>query len=201
MRLGRFHIQMEKLPFLQIFMVGLAVGILGMSFGRSILLENTGLLDEYTLYSLKYMSVDGKALFYYVLRERLGSVVILAVLSTTYLGLFLCVGVAFWYGMAAGAFLAAAVIRYGLKGVLLAVVSIFPQYLVYIPVLFHLLIWCEMLCRGIYFQKNFRQDRGNMLLKSKYIMQLVMLILLMVVGCVLESFINPQILSGLLKIF
>lgn len=201
MRLGRFHIQMEKLPFLQIFMVGLAVGIMGMSFGKSILLENTGLLDEYTLYSMKYMSVDGKALFYYVLRERLGSVVILAVLATTYLGLFLCVGVAFWYGMAAGAFLAAAVIRYGLKGVLLAVVSIFPQYLVYIPVLFHLLLWCEMLCRGIYFQKNIHPDRGNMLLKSKYIMQLVMIVLLMIVGCVLESFINPQILSGLLKIF
>ncbi len=201
MRLGRFRIQMEKLPFLQIFMVGLAVGILGMNFGKSILLENTGLLDEYTLYSMKYMSVDGKALFYYVLRERLGSVVVLAVLATTYLGLFLCVGAAFWYGMAAGAFLAAAVIRYGLKGILLAVVSVFPQYLVYIPVLFHLLLWCEMLCRGIYFQKNFHQERGNRLLKSKYIMQLVMLCLLMIVGCVLESFINPQILSGLLKIF
>lgn len=201
MRLGRFHIQMEKLPFLQIFLVGISIGILGMSFGRSILLENTGLLDEYTLYNMKYMSVDGRALFYYVLRERLSCVVILVVLATTYLGLFLCVGVAFWYGMAAGAFLAAAVIRYGLKGILFAVVSVFPQYLIYVPVLFHLLLWCETLCRGIYFQKNFRQEKGNILLKSKYIMKLIVLLLLMIIGCILESFINPQLLSGLLKIF
>lgn len=201
MRLGRFHIQIEKLPFLQIFLVGLLAGILGMSFGRGILLENTGLLDEYTLYNMKYMSVDGRALFYYVLRERLGLVIMLAVLATTYLGLFLCVGTAFWYGMAAGAFFAAAVIRYGLKGVLLAAVSVFPQYLIYVPVLFHLLIWCEMLCRGIYFQKNIRPEKGNMLLKSKYIMQLVVMLILMILGCVLESFVNPHLLSGLLKIF
>lgn len=201
MRFGRFHLQPERLPFLQIFLAGLAVGILGMNFGRSVLLENTGLLDEYTLYNLKVMSVDESSFFYYVLRERLGSVVILAVLATTYLGLFLCVGAALWYGMSAGAFLAAAVLRYGLKGILLAVVSVFPQYLIYIPVLLHLLVWCETLCRGIYFQKSIHNEKGNRLLKPKYLMHLAVIILLMIVGCIFESFVNPQLLSGLLKIF
>ena len=78
-----------------------------MNIGKNILLENTGLFDESTLYAMKYMALDSDALFSYVLRERLLGILILTVLSTTYLGLAVCAGTVFWYGMAAGGFLAA----------------------------------------------------------------------------------------------
>ena len=50
------------LPVLPVFFAGLAAGILVMNIGKSILLENTGLFDEYTLYNMKYMTVDNSAL-------------------------------------------------------------------------------------------------------------------------------------------
>ena len=44
-----------------------------MNMGKSILLEKTGPLDEYTLYHMKYMTINSNALFYYVLRQRFGN--------------------------------------------------------------------------------------------------------------------------------
>ena len=145
MRIGRYRIYEGRLPLVTIFMAGLFVGIFFMNFGKSILLENTGLLDEYTLYHMKYMTVDSSALFYYVLRQRLSRIIILAVLSTTYLGLAVCIGISFWYGMCAGAFMATTVLRYGIKGILLVVTGIFPQYLIYVPAMIAMLLWCQKL--------------------------------------------------------
>ncbi|MDE6168935.1 MAG: stage II sporulation protein M, partial [Acetatifactor sp.] len=122
-----------RLKLLPVFCAGLLAGIVIMNLGKSILLENTGLFDEDTLYHMKYMTVDGSALFSYVFRKRIMTVLILAMLATTYLGLAVCVGTAFWYGMSAGGYLTALALRYGLKGILLALAGVFPQYLLYVP--------------------------------------------------------------------
>ena len=94
-------------------------------------MDKTGLFDEEVLYHMKYMTVDCNALFCYVLRKRLMTVLVLAVLSTTYLGLVICAGMALWYGAATGGLLAVMVLRYGMKGILLAAASMFPHYLIY----------------------------------------------------------------------
>ncbi len=167
--------------------------------GKSILLGDGGMFDESTLYHLKYMTVDSNALFFYVFRKRLFRLLGLAVLSTTYLGLIACMGAAFWYGLSAGAFLAALTIRYGIKGILLALISMFPQYLVYVPVLLALLIWCEELFRGIYVRGEYSAaDRGFVLKKAG---RLLVLIAVLIVGCMMEAYMNPYLLMGFLKIF
>ena len=114
LRIGKTWKQGARLPVAPIFCVSLIAGILAMNIGKNILLENTGLFDESTLYAMKYMALDSDALFSYVLRERLLGILILTVLSTTYLGLAVCAGTVIWYGMAAGGFLAALMIRYGI---------------------------------------------------------------------------------------
>lgn len=197
----RYYIHRGKLPLGAIFLTGLLSGILMMSFGKSILLENTGLLDEYTLYHMKYMTVDSSALFYYVLRLRLETAVILAVLATTYLGLVVCVGATFWYGMSAGAFLAAVVLRYGLKGMLFVFAGIMPQYFVYVPVFVALLLWCEKLNRSIYFKSSLLTGGDNSVSWAKRLMQLVLILCGLILGCLLESFANPGFLEKILKIF
>ena len=170
-----------------------------MNIGKSILLENTGLLDEYALYHMKYMTVNSNALFYYVLKQRLGTMLLLAVFATTYLGLAVCLGAVAWYGMAAGAFLSALVIRYGLKGIFFAVVGVFPQYLLYVPAMLAMLFWCEKMCRNIYFQNGIYQEGSVSLLKR--LLNLVVIFCVVILGCFLESYINPHLMSGLLKIF
>ena len=168
--------------FLTFFCVGLIAGILVINMGKSILLGDGGMFDESTLYHLKYMTVDSNALFCYILRKRIIRFLGLAVLSTTYLGLAACMGAAFWYGLSAGAFLATLMLRYGIKGILLA-----------------LLLWCQELFRGIYVRGEYSAaDRGFLVKKAG---RLLVLMAVLVVGCMLEAYMNPFILMGFLKIF
>jgi len=190
----RYCLRDGKLPFVTIFAVGILLGMVIMNLGKSILLENTGLLDEYTLYHMKYMTVDNNALFCYILGERVKQVLILAVLSTTYLGLVVCGGITFWYGVCGGAFLAVSVLRYGVKGILLVIVGLFPHYLIYVPVMIVLLLWCQKINRKIYF------DKTEISIPRSSI-QLLGILLVFLVGCILESFLSPYILRGFLQIF
>lgn len=199
MRITGLGMKEARLPVLPIFCISFVAGILVMNIGKSILLENTGLFDEYTLYTMKYMTVDSNALFSYVLRERLVRLLILTVLSTTYLGLAVCVGTVIWYGTSAGAFLAALTLRYGIKGIFLAVVAVFPHYLIYVPVLLALLAWCETLYRCIYGRTvDFGEDKAFL---PKKLIRLAAIFGAAVVSCLLEAYVNPLILLSYLRVF
>lgn len=190
-----------RLPLLKIFCAGFLAGMILLIIGKSIWLEYTGLLDENTLYQMKYMTVDRNALFYYVLKERMGSVLILTILSTTYLGLAVCGLAVLWYGMGAGVLLAIATTRYGLKGILLVCSGLFPHYLIYIPGFVFLLLWCEKIYRLIYLE---RRDviRGMALRQmTSHILGLLTVLLLLLTGCMLEGYVNPPILQRLLQTF
>lgn len=201
MRQKRYDMRNGQIPLLPLFVAGGVAGIVIMNLGKSILLENTGLLDKYTLYYMKYMTVDSSALFYYVLRSRLKSFIILAVFATTYLGLPVCAGFCVWYGMASGAFLTAAMIRYGIKGVFFVLTGIFPQGIIYVPAMIWLLLWCQKLNRKIYFSHGeWREERYGIQV-PKRMLELLCLFGIVVLGCLLESFVNPKLMLGLLKIF
>lgn len=201
MRINRYRLHSGQLPLLPIFLAGVLTGILTINFGKSILLESTGLLDEYTLYHMKYMTVDSSALFYYILGLRIKSFLMLVVFATTYLGLVICIGTAFGYGFSTGAFLAVLLIRYGLKGIVFAVLSIFPQWLLYVPAIAALLLWCERLNRNIYFKSGLAIEAEGYATMPKRLLQLGGIFLLFLLGCIAESFMNPNIMKWLLGFF
>lgn len=200
MRIRRYPLQGDKFPAPTVYMVGLFVGMLLMNFGKSIFLDNAGFLSEDTLYHMKYITVDRNALFCYVLLQRIGRVLILVILTTTYLGIFVCYGAVLWYGMGMGAFLAAAVIRYGVKGIMFVTVSMFPHYLLYIPAMVWLLFQCMALYRSIYLDKTFPGNR-NKNVPIKKLLQFLGTIAAFLLGCALESYVNPSLMSGLLRVF
>lgn len=201
MRIGGRRVRTGKLPLLTIFLIGVVLGIITMNCGKSLLLENTGLLDEYALYHMKYMTVDSNALFFYVLKTRCKDVAILTIMSTTYLGLAVIGAMAFWYGASAGMFVSAVVMRYGMKGVLFALTGIFPQYIFYIPAAIMLFLWSERICRSIYFKDSLSIEEAGSHLLPRRLMQLVIIAIVVIIGCMLESYVNPFLLSQLLKIF
>ncbi|MCI8691893.1 MAG: hypothetical protein HFH91_03955 [Lachnospiraceae bacterium] len=185
--------------FFTCFSVGVLIGIVIINIGKGVLLGDMGLFNEETLSQMMYMTVDGNAFFCYILRKRIGRLLILAVLSTTYLGLASCMGISFWYGMSAGTLLASLIIRYGLKGILLAVVSIFPQYLLYVPAVLAMLYWCEELYKGIYVRGEFNTGEKKVWIGKAG--QLLAILAAVGAGCLLEGYLNPYLLLGFLKIF
>ena len=78
-----------KLPLHFLFLTGFVVGLFAVYFGRGILLNRAGMLDEDTLYRMKYMTVDSSILFWYVLCKRCRNFLVLIIMATTYLMDFL----------------------------------------------------------------------------------------------------------------
>ncbi len=201
MRIRWKKLYMGRLPLAPLFIVGVLLGIFAMALGRGTLLDGTGLLDEYSLYRMKYMTVDFKALFIYVLGQRLSVVLVLGLLATTYLGLAADCLAAGWYGFLGGLFLSASLLRYGIKGILLSVVGVFPQCFFYVPAFFLLMAWCEQVCKEVCYRKNVvgKEDGKRILLEA--LLRLLAIVSIMAAGCLLEGYVNPILMTAFLKIF
>ncbi len=190
--------QAGGIPLLLLFAVGflggLLIGIVGRQFWGEM-----DFLGENMLMQMKYMTVDSNVFLWYVLGSRIKAFILAVVMTTTYLGLFYVCASTVWYGASGGLFLMIALTRYGLKGILLAVVGVFPQCLLYVPAFYCLMLWCERVCRSIYFEKKqLLSDRQAL---THRVLQLVGVLAVVIMGCVLESYVNPILFGGLLKIF
>ncbi len=185
------------------FFIGLVAGIFVMNIGRKVLLENTGFLDEYSLYQMKYMSVNNSMFLLYVLKKRLGTVAIIALLSSTYLGIFTVYAYSAWLGISLGMLMSASVLRYGIKGVLLVVTAAFPHYLLYIPAFVILLKSAYELCASIYFPakcREIRTDNNRVEIRRKC-MKFAKVMAVVIMAALVESYVNPILVINLLKIF
>ena len=158
----------RSISFLPLFVVGLFVGIVIVYFGKSTIVNNGGLLDEETYVWIRDCRIDKGAFFAYLLFRRFRLVFILILLSTTYLGMIVCVIFPFVFGVSYGLLLGTAVFRYGFQGVLLCLTGCFPQLLLYLPALAFLLRHCGNLCRKIYYQKEIPFPHGNDCFSDSY---------------------------------
>lgn len=188
-----------KLPLRFLFLIGFGIGLFAAYFGRRIWFQTTGILDEDTLYRMKYMTVDSGVLFAYVLCKRCRNFFVLIIMATTYLGLVFCGGITVKYGFSIGFFISSAVYRYGIKGLLLGIVGAFPQYLCYVPAILLLIRWCEDLHRSIYFYHNIT-GQGKKSLPGR-LGKLALILMVLIFGCILECFVNPVLLKGFLQFF
>ncbi|MCH5271252.1 MAG: stage II sporulation protein M [Lachnospiraceae bacterium] len=206
-RFGQPKTRQSRL-ILGIVALGFLFGLVLMNTGKKVLLENTGLLNENMLYAVKYAPVDSNAFFLYVLQKRLGTALILAVLSTTWLGLAAVWTCAAWLGISFGMLVMAALLRYGLKGILLIAVGIFPQVFIYFPVALLLLRWSYEFCMTIYFPDKVQtsvllhgENNGKYALLRNKAVTFVLLLGVVIIGCILESYVNPKLVLNLLRIF
>lgn len=193
--------QMARLAYTLLF--GFFAGILGMMIKKESLLYDTGFLDSYTLSPVKFLEPDMGELFQNILMERIGVSVLLIILSTTYLGCAAAYLYQVWSGLALGIFAAGSMIRYGGKGILLILGSLLPQQIILVPAFLLLSAKCCELCRIMYFRGLSAglsgKDRNRLLFGKVFHMCVVIFVI--IVGCLVETYINPKILQFVLKIF
>lgn len=191
------------MSWLYLFLGGFLAGILIINIWRTPFLQDMELLNAASLSRLRYLEVDGGAFFLYVLRERLGTVFALCLLSTTYIGTYTISVFALWMGTMAGVFLSVASIRYGIKGIALVMAGILPQYLLLVPAYIMLMSWCYELSAALYHPEKALNIRYGT--KRQYFMrkavQLLVIVGAVIIGSTIESYVNPTLLSGFLKIF
>lgn len=185
MNFARKDLNREEISILPVFIASAAVACILIMIQGSDLLLRTDVLDEGTLKLMNYQKQDCKSLFVYVLKERWGIIPLLFVISTTHLALYAVYGMLVWYGTACGALLGVAVLRYGFGGILLIMVSGLPQYLLYVPAVVAAL------------RLSMRQRVPD----KKFILQMLILEMVVIIGCILESYVNLMLVEKFLKIF
>ncbi|MCL2254904.1 MAG: stage II sporulation protein M [Lachnospiraceae bacterium] len=177
-------------------------GILIMNIAKNYFLIDGGILNPGTLSRIKYLNVDGSMLLRYSLLERGKISFILIIFSTTFIGIAVSYVFVMWQGILTGMFITAAVIRYGIKGVLLFMAGIFPQQILLIPAWVMLLNWCSDICLKFYFP---HKDSDVVTSQKHYLMRKAIILLwiigVIVIGCILESYVNPIFLTELLNLF
>lgn len=189
--------------WLILFLFGFIAGIFMMNLWTEQFLTEGSVLDETSLARLKYLEVNKSSLLLYVLKKRLGTVWMVALLSTTFLGMLAVYGYTVWLGVSMGFLMSAFAIQFGMKGILLFVVGTFPQYLLYVPAIIWLLVWGYRMTIKLYFPDkdiSGQYDNKKQLFLRNFI-QLLMIHGVVIIGCLLESYVNPNIITKFLKIF
>ena len=189
----------EKEHLLLVFFIGLLLGIF-MLKGLDISSKIGGLNKE-TLNQMKDASIDRKAYLKYLFRNRLWLVACSSVLATTYLGSATAYLTTMGFGTMVAVFFREAIHQYGLRGLLLGFVSMFPQYILYFPAFFLLNKWCIRLCRLIHTPKCKQSCTGKEGLKALHLGQLAFVVFLVSVGCLTETYMNVPFLQEFLTFF
>ncbi len=186
-----------------LFMIGLFMGILLVNLGHETWIKNGSLLGTEMMSRLKSSRPAGESMVGYILRHRLSTGCLLCLVSTTLIGMpFLCAYICYM-GLSAGCLLSVAVVRYGIRGLLFMAAVLFPQALLLVPAYILLLFWASDVNRTLYAWGS--QLEGYERYSSRFYLrkgiQIVGIMAVVIMGCLLESYVNPNVLHFVLKIF
>ena len=168
-----------------LFIGSFIVGILFVLFGGSHFLFTDGLLGTQTMESLQNLHINNTDFFLYLLVRRLAVAGVLLLLSNTIYGIFSMKCFVAFQGVVLAMYFTAACVQYKIKGILFAVGSFFPHQFTLIPSMILLVYWCL----------NYQYIRR----RKPWL--LLWILIGIALACLLESYVNPILLSDLVKIF
>lgn len=188
---------------LYLFLVGVFLGILCVNIKYDFWIKEDGLLNTAMLEQLANCELNGSYLMGYILRHRLTEITVVGILALTMLGIPVVCGYIGYLGLSAGCLLSVAVIRYGIRGLFLIAAGIFPQILFLLPG-YLLLFSMGMECSRTFYHRN--AERTGWLISEKQFLlkclgKALEILIFVLVGCILECYVNPQILHFALKLF
>lgn len=186
-----------------LFMIGFFMGILLVNLGHETWISNGSLLGTDMMSRLKSSRPAGESMVGYILRHRLSVVCVLGLVSTTMIGMPVLGAYICYTGLAAGCLLSVAVVRYGIRGLLFMAGVLLPQAVLLIPAYIGLFLWAADVNRTLYAPKT--QMEGYERFSHRFYLrkgvQIAGITAVVIIGCLLESYVNPGILHFVLKIF
>ena len=174
--------QQMFVDFLLCFLAGIVLANL---FGTESFQKN-GTLTRYYLKQFQYAEVRSQELLWHVGCNRMTIFLVLLVIGTITKGKLVHALFVAWSGFAYGYFCVLSISAFGMKGVLLCLLALFPQFLAYVPVYL-----------GIVEFSVHRREHGGW----KGLAAIAVLLLVLILGILLESYINPSILQKMLTFF
>ena len=180
---GIMKIFRTRKQLLVFFMPGFLLGIIYVNFIAKKYMAEPGIFSDYFLEQFRSASVEAREYIWYLLKIRAVPFLTLIGLSFTKARKVSSVLFLLWTGIAFGILISAAVLNMGIKGSLLCVAGLFPQFLFYIPAYLVLLWHCYMVPQNSW-------NRQKTIFTS----------LMMTVGIMMELYVNPILVKAFLSV-
>ena len=174
-----FHTRKQFLAF---FMPGFLLGVIYVNFIARRYVADPGIFSEYFLNQFLDVQIDVREYLWYLLRLRAVPFLALTALSFTKVRRASVVLFLVWAGTSGGILLSSAAADLGMKGCLLCVTALFPQFLFYIPAFVVLLWYCYTAP-----QSHWNRQKT------------VFVILAMSLGLITELYVNPGVVKAFLS--
>lgn len=188
---------------IRVFFLGIIVGIIFIFLCRNRLQTDIYLLNEEWILQMQSGQVESKSLFVYILLKRLKEMGLMVLLATTFVGIVCMYGYIGVLGAGTGVLLAISCLRYGVKGLMLVLAASFPQALLYLPVFLYIFHLCYLLCVKLYFpHKDYWKSNNSMkVFLFKNFIYICIAVAVVIIGILLESYVNPKIFFSFIKNF
>nr|MBQ8253733.1 stage II sporulation protein M [Lachnospiraceae bacterium] len=181
------------------FLAGFLIGVLYIYFTGNAGKEGVDFLSVQNLMQVKYMEIIYEDYFIYLLKKRIGIVLLLVAFSLALPGKYILFGFLMMFGCSMGSMISVLVMRHGIRGVLLFLGLVLPQDLIYVPVLFG---WVYLLAgwnEGMFGYVPGRNKSGNRI--RGLFFKILCLLGVTIIGILLECYVNPKTLNFCLKFF
>lgn len=198
-----FRMQFRKMGEIKFGIVLLiAGGILGFIIAKVLkgfYWDNINILNASYLKKIRDTKIEYSDLLGYVYWNIFKPFILFWIVSVTALGIPY-IGLCLVYlGFQSTFFVTIVLMKYGFKGMLLIIGYTFPQYILYIPVIFLCLRSGFYLCRSIHYQGISKKGRSEIIIKQ--VAFILALGILLGLGGLLETYTNTFLLRKILGLF
>ena len=200
----QLKLQLHRLSVIQIMVFLLIVGLFLGVLCANIFSENYTVqmrnYEENVFSEITSKQLDYSGLFRYVLGKNFNDFIVFWLLSITILGIPYMALKITSFGFFTGFFISTVTMQYGIKGLLLVLVYVFPHGLVYLPIALISLYKGFGLCRTIYHDNRTYVGGITKLVKS-HLMIILLLAVALLVGSFLEAYPGAFLLKKTLGLF
>ena len=173
--------------FVIVLFLGIVAGSIFANVFGTTHINDWGIFDGEYLEKYTSISVNNGDLWKYVVKDRLRDYLFLCIISLTSISISMLMLYLFYIGMGAGLIISMASMQYGIYGIWLYIVSVFPHYIFYTIAMIVLINWK-------FTPNDFRRIRGT----RQGMLALVCTCVLVIVGTYLEAYINPTLIKDVI---
>lgn len=202
--MNKLKLQWHRLSVLQISVFLLIFGVfLGVLCANIFRESYLGQIKDYELSVFSKITsnkIDYAGLFRYILGKNFNDFVVFWLLCITILGIPYMALKITSFGFFTGFLISAVTMQYGIKGILLVLVYVFPHGLLYLPIALISLYKGFELCKTIY-HENRSNLSGIARLVRTYLIIIVLLAVALLIASFLEAYPGAYLLKKALGLF
>lgn len=170
--------------------LGFVIGTLTIALRQENWLIHEGILNQEFICNIESISIDKRALFFLCLGRRIRAFFLLLLLSFSSVNIFMNCVFFLINGFYTGSILELFAIRYGMQGIGMYFTMVFPQGICYALGFGILGCWC---LNQEKIQGNVQNKKIGKLKNIRSGKVLIMSFFMILIGIILESYINPKI--------